>query len=1045
MRFGTQICAKSGYNQRMSRCSLYLFGSPRLEVNGEPVNTDRRKALALLAYLAVTRHTHTREALAALLWPDYDPGKAFAYLRRTLWELNQLLGDGVVLAERETVGLNLQAELWLDVAEFRRVLTQARSASASRQSVLLHAADLYQADFLSNFRLKDAPNFDEWQFLETENLRCDLAAALQTLVDFDLADGGESDRAITLARRWLALDSFDEAAHRALMRAYAQAGQTAAAIRQYQECARLLQAELKTAPQPETTALFEQIKSGKTAPTPSTQNTTSLTNLPRALTPFIGRAQLVADLAGRLARTGNRLITLTGSGGVGKTRLSLEVAHAVQAHYPHGVWFIDLAPLNDPQLVPHAVVATLEIYRTPDRAVLSVLIDHVRDKRLLLVLDNCEHLIEACAQLADQLLQHCPEVHLLATSREALGIQGEVSVRVPSLSLPPIEQPTPEVLAQSEAVQLFLDRATAASPDFVLSEANAPAIMQICHRLDGIALAIELAASRVKLLKVEQITARLDDAFHLLTGGSRTALPRQQTLAAMIDWSYNLLTDHERTLLRRLVVFASGWTLEAAEVIGSGDGLNRYDILDLLTQLVNKSLVIVEPTQTEETRYRLLETIRQYGREKLAATDENAAVRQRHLIFFLELAERAEPELQGPDQAAWFDRLEVEYDNLRAALDWACSTNDEAGLKLGGALRHFWGIRGYWNEGREWLARILALPVAQARTTTRACALNGAAYLARMQDDTASAKHLYEESIVIWRETNDTSEGIMHALRVYGNLIHYHYDKVRGRALIEESLAIARAAGNQVEMAWSLFDLGWIAHVENQPDVARALMEESLALHRDVRNPSGMGMTLRLLGEDALERGKLERGRALVEESLHFYRQIRDKFGVAAGFALLAQMAWLQHDLPRAVQLNIESLALVQDLGVTVVARWRLSELGWMALQQHDAARAQHYFVEALNSLHGSREQENVFANIGGMVGVAVAAGQFERAATLWGKVNALRDLPLWPPLMQDIEQLSSEIPSHLSEAEFTAAWAKGQALSDEQAIAYALDTSDAV
>ncbi len=275
----------------MSRFSLYLFGSPRLEINGEPVNTDRRKALALLAYLAVTRHTHTREALAALLWPDYDPGKAFAYLRRTLWELNQLLGDGVVLAERETVELNPQAELWLDVAEFRRALTQARSASASRQSVLHHAADVYQADFLANFRLKDAPDFDEWQFLEAENLRRDLAIALQTLVDLDLADGGESDRAITLARRWLTLDSFDEAAHRALMRAYAQAGQTAAAIRQYQECARLLQAELKTAPQPETTALFEQIKSGKAAPTSSAQNTTSLTNLPRALTPFIGRAQ----------------------------------------------------------------------------------------------------------------------------------------------------------------------------------------------------------------------------------------------------------------------------------------------------------------------------------------------------------------------------------------------------------------------------------------------------------------------------------------------------------------------------------------------------------------------------------------------------------------------------------------------------------------------------------------------------------------------------------------------------------------------------------
>ncbi len=753
----------------------------------------------------------------------------------------------------------------------------------------------------------------------------------------------------------------------------------------------------------------------------------------------------MADLAGRLTRTGNRLITLTGSGGVGKTRLALEVAHAAQSHYPHGVWFIDLAPLNDPRLVPQAVVATLEIYRTPDRAVLSVLIDHVRDKRLLLVLDNCEHLIEACAQLADQLLQHCLELHLLATSREALGIQGEASVRVPSLSLPPIEQPTPEVLAQSEAVQLFLDRATAASPDFALTAANAPTVMQVCRRLDGIALAIELAASRVKLLKVEQIAARLDDAFHLLTGGSRTALPRQQTLAATIDWSYNLLTDHERALLQRFAVFAGGWTLEAAEAIGVGEGLERYAILDLLTQLVNKSLVVVEQTQTEEARYRLLDTIRQYAREKLAATDENAAVRQRHLIFFLQLAERAEPELQRPDQAAWLNRLEVEYDNLRTALDWACLTDAEAGLRLGGALRQYWYVRGYWNEGRTWLARILDLPAAQARTIARAQALNSAAYLAHMQGDATSAERLYEESIAIRREVGDTNEGIMHALRVYGNSIHFTHDKVRGRALIEESLAIARAAGNQTEMAWSLFDLGLIMRAEEQPDAARALLEESLALQRAVQNPSGIGLTLGILGNEALDRGEVERGRALIEESLHFTHQVGDKYGLVGSSGELARVAWLQHDLPHAVQLGTESLALAQELGMIHIVQNMLSELGWMMLQQNDAVSAQHYFAEALNLLRDSQRQDLIYGCLGGMAGVAVTQDQFERAATLWGKVNALRDLPPWLPLTQDIERLSIEIPSHLSEAKFAAAWAKGQAVSDEQAIAYVLDTSDAV
>ena len=401
--------------------------------------------------------------------------------------------------------------------------------------------------------------------------------------------------------------------------------------------------------------------------------------------------------------------------------------------------------------------------------------------------------------------------------------------------------------------------------------------------------------------------------------------------------------------------------------------------------------------------------------------------------------------MQGPDQAAWLNRLEAEYDNLRAALDWACLINAEAGLRLGSALRQFWSVRGYWDEGREWLTRILALPAAQARTTARARALNGAAYLAHMQGEAASAERLYEESITIWREAGDTSEGIMHALRVYGNSIHFHHDKARGRALIEESLAIARSAGNQVEMAWSLYDLALITHAEGRHDTARALFEESLALQRAVQNPMGLGLVLNSLGEDALDHGEPERSRALLQESLHFYRQVGDKRGIAASFAGLAREAWLQHDLPRAMRLCAESLALAREMGFTEPAGWLLGGLGWMALQQKDARSARQSLVEALDLLHGSRQQDEVAFCLGGMAGVAAASGQFERAAILLGKANALRDMPPWPPLAPDIERLSIEIPSHLSAAEFAAAWSKGQAMSDEQAIAYALSISDAV
>jgi hypothetical protein len=480
--------------------------------------------------------------------------------------------------------------------------------------------------------------------------------------------------------------------------------------------------------------------------------------------------------------------------------------------------------------------------------------------------------------------------------------------------------------------------------------------------------------------------------------------------------------------------------LDAAEAIGAGEGLERYQILDLLTQLVNKSLVIVEQPQTGEARYRLLDTIHQYAREKLAATAEHAAVRQRHLLFYLQLAERAEPELQQSEQAVWFDRLEIENDNLRAALDWACLTNAEAGLKLGGALRQFWTVRSYWNEGREWLRRILALPAAQVRTTARAKAINSAAFLAQMQDDTASAERLYEESIAIWRERGDTNEGLLHALRVYGNLVHDHHDRARGRALIEESIAIARAAGNQTELAWSLFSLGLIMLAEEQPDAVRTL-EESLALHRAVQNPTGLALVLGCLGEDALNRGELERSLALVDESLYFCRQARDKHGLANGFARLARVAWLQHDLRRAVQMSTEGLALARELILTELSGWLLSGLGWMALQQKDTGSARQSLVEALELLHGSRKQEEVAFCLGGIAGVAAASGQFERAAVLWGKVNALGDLPPWPPIAPDIERLANEIQSHLSADELAAARSKGQAMSDEAAITYALNT----
>jgi len=383
-------------------------------------------------------------------------------------------------------------------------------------------------------------------------------------------------------------------------------------------------------------------------------------NLPRQLTSFIGREREMAEVKRLLTTT--RLLTLTGSGGCGKTRLALQVAADLVEEFANGVWLVELAALTDPALVPQAVASALGVREEPGRPLLATLSDYLKAKRLLLLLDNCEHLVAACAYLAEALLRACPHLRILATSREALNIAGETVWRVPSLSLPDLlHLPSVEHLTQYEAVRLFIERALISRPDFVLTSQGAPSVAQVCHRLDGIPLAIELAAARVKVLSVEQIAARLDNRFRLLTSGSRTALPRQKTLRAAIDWSYDLLSETERMVLRRLSVFAGGWTLEAAEAICVGEGIEWHEVLDPLMQLVDKSLVMMEE-QGGTVRYRLLETVRQYGRDKLPASGEADVVRGRHRDWYLALAERAEPELLGSNQAVWLERLETEHD-----------------------------------------------------------------------------------------------------------------------------------------------------------------------------------------------------------------------------------------------------------------------------------------------------------------------------------------------------------------------------------------------
>ena len=517
-------------------------------------------------------------------------------------------------------------------------------------------------------------------------------------------------------------------------------------------------------------------------------------NLAQQLTSFVGRQRELEEVR-KLLRN-NRLLTLIGAGGIGKTRLSQQLAAEVMDDFPDGVWFVELAPLSDARLVPQSVAFVLGVKEEAGHPVVEALMKYAKDRRLLLVLDNCEHLVQACAELVTQLLQSGPHLKILASSREHLRVAGEASYPVPALAVPdPGRTVVLPAMTQYEAVLLFIDRAVAAQPAFQLTEQNAPAVADICQRLDGIPLALELAAARVRALSVEMIAARLGDRFRLLAGGNRTALPRQQTLRALIDWSYDLLTENERSLLRRLSVFAGGWTLDAAESVGSAGAIDEGDVLDLMSNLVEKSLVNME---AEGQRYRLVETVRQYAQERLDESGEADATRSRHLAFYLALAERATPELVGPGQGAWLARLDLEGENLLAAHAWCDRAEGGAdlGLRLIFAMKLYMIYRGLLALLHRASLEALGRPGARPRTLARSRVLHGAGQTSFFMGRFAEAHGFLEEGLSIARELGDTGRAAM-ILEELGSVASGQGDLVTARRYLEQALVLARKAGRQ--------------------------------------------------------------------------------------------------------------------------------------------------------------------------------------------------------------------------------------------------------
>lgn len=787
-------------------------------------------------------------------------------------------------------------------------------------------------------------------------------------------------------------------------------------------------------------------------------------NLPLSLSSFVGRERELAQVTHLLSTS--RLVTLVGAGGCGKTRLALQAARALIGDYPDGVWLVELGTLSDPALIVHKIASALGLSEETERPLLDLLIDYLRAKHALLVLDNCEHLIAACATLAQTLLQACPNLCLLATSRETLGIAGESVFGVPSLSVPDLGRlasggDLESDLLAYESVRLFVERAQAVQPNFKLTAANAPMVAQICSRLDGIPLAIELASARVKALAVEQIAARLDDRFRLLSGGSRTALPRHQTLQALIDWSYDLLSEAERALLNRLSVFAGGWTLDAAEAVCAGEAIPAADVLDLLSRLVDKSLVLVEE-RNGEARYRMLDTIQQYAREKALQSGDAARVRERHLDFFVTMAEEAEAHLRSAAQLTWLNRLEAEAHNLRAALGWSQARGEiEAGLRLASALFWFWLLRGYANEGRKWLEGILRLADGSKHTQACAKALWAAGFLAVGQGDIEAGRARLDEGLALFRELGNP-EGIADTLLGLGRAAYYQGDYAAARSLFEESLSSSRAAEYAWGSAQALYRLGMVILIQGDYAQARQHFEASVAQFRALGDRWGLSYSLTALGEEALRRGDYATARSVLEEGLRVFQELGSRSGVAMALSELGWLALSQGDylaarsrleeslaLRRelgyrggmAIALNLlgdvalrlgdyqqakafieKSLALRQELGSKSGIAWSLQNLGYLAQHQGENRQAAALFEESLGLFVELGNKIGVAECLEGLVSVAMAEGrpgggagarhafsegQAERAARLLAAAEALREVastPLPPYRRADYE-----------------------------------------
>jgi len=976
------------------------------------VEIGLRKVVALLAYLAVTAQRHSRDELAQLLYGQQDREHGRANLRHSLSLLRSAIGEDCLGTDRLGAWLPSGEGLWVDTVEFRGLLERGQAADmngdlATAGSDLAAAVELFRGEFLSGFYLRDSTDFEDWQLSVQEDLRRQHAAALQRLVEIHGA-WGQYVQAIDYGRRRLALDPLEEAVHRELMRLHGLAGQHVEALRQYDRCRSVLDRELGEKPEEETERLREHVASrkpllgtewqqeGPDLPqgSPQLRALDSRPNhLPTQPTPFIGREEEVTAVREALRQEEVRLLTLTGAGGTGKTRLALQAAGGLSDCFEQGLFLVDLAALREPSHLVGAIAAALTVREAggDGRSLLETLKDYLGGKQVLLVLDNFEHLLPAGPQVAE-LLASCPQLKVLATSREALHLRAERVFAVPAMQLPSEGQPSEE-MKHCDAVRLFADRAAAVRPTFDLTEDNVEAVAEICIRLDGLPLAIELAATHIGVLTPHVLLRKLEDRLNLLKGGPRDLPERQQTLRSEIDWSHDLLEPAERRLFRRMALFPAGCTLDAAEAVCCMPGEDP-DVLLHLTSLTEKSLVR-SVVGSGEPRFRMLETIREYARERLEESGELDALEPRFAAYYLGFAELAEPELYGSDQMRWLVRIEEEYGNIRAALTWLYDQRELMdGLRLAGALGWFWFRRARFAEGEHWLELFRAAAREVGPPGLRAKAAYALGWLklcvGRAFWVNPEGKRFFRESLELWGEA-----GHQRGMALSQVWLGWK-DDVEGEegwALADESVAIARETGDPWTIAWCLkIAYSHLVREDKGLSSKRVALEEAVALARQTGDPFLLSQALNGMGHVFSGAGELEAAQSWYLDSLRLARQIDDSWSILDNINCLADVYLGLGQTGKAKELSAEGLRLAMDLGARGYFPWF----------------------------------------IGGFYGVARREGQNRRAVRL----GAFSESILNPDSQYD-HRFAEELGLHDEVA--AAEWRAGQAMSLEQAVAYAL------